>query len=163
MGLTPYCFEAWRSIVGLVRGMADGLSDEELDWRPDERSMSMRETAHHVVEANVVAAGIVIAALGSPGFVFDWSWMIPCGEWMERLRYAHKPLAPALRLLDALNSYVAAQVEPLPDGLERRVRPLDQPGAELRTVTVAEVLHQEASHAREHVEDLLALRVGRAP
>ncbi len=145
--------EAWKSIVLLVHGLVDGLDEEELDRRPSPTSMSVRETVHHVAEANVVAASIVIAALGSPGSVYDWSWMLPFGEWMERLRYDRKPLAPTMRLLDALNAYVVAQLEPLSDGLARQVHLRDQPGGELRTVSVAQVLQQEAAHAREHCEE----------
>jgi hypothetical protein len=143
--------EAWRSIVPLVRRMAEGLSEQELDRRRAGAPFSIRETVHHVAEANVVAASIVIAALGSPGSVYDWSWMLPFGRWMEQMRYDRKPLAPSLRLLEALNDYVAAQIEPLPDALERTARLVDQPGAEPRAVTVAEILLQEAQHAREHV------------
>ena len=142
--------EAWRAIVPLIHGLADGVAEESLDRRLDPSSMTIRETVHHVAEANVVAACIVIAALGSPGCVYDWSWMMPFGPWMERLRYDRKPMAPSLLLLDAINGYVAAQLQPLDDGLERTVRLLDEPGAELRAVTVADVLRQEFEHAREH-------------
>jgi hypothetical protein len=113
--------------------------------------MTRRELVHHVVEANVVAAGIVTAGLGSPGCTFDWSWMLPFGPWLDRMRYRDKPLEPALRLLEALNGYVAAQVEPLPDGLQRELFLVDAPGAEPRRTTVGEVLLQEAVHAREHL------------
>ena len=142
---------AWSSIVPLLDGLVAGLPDEELDRRRPGAPFSIRETVHHVAEANVVAASIVIAALGSPGSVYDWSWMLPFGKWMEQMRYDRKPLAPSLRLLAALNEYVVAQIEPLADGLERTARLVDQPGAEPRTVTVAEILLQEADHAREHV------------
>ena len=147
--------EAWKSIVGLVREMVAGLSEEELDRR-DGPGMTVRETAHHIVEANVVAASIVVAALGSPGCVYDWSWMLPFGKWMDRMRYDRKPLAPALELMEALNAYVVAQLEPLEDGLGRTVQLRDSPDAALRTVTVAEVLMQEAEHARQHVEETRA-------
>ena len=140
---------AWRSIVGTVGSLLDGLADGDLDRRRGD-AMSIRETVHHIVEADVVAASIVTAALGSPGCVYDWSWMMPFGGWMERLRYGDKPLAPALALLAALNEWVAAQVEPLPDALQRTVQLRDSPTAELRTVTVAEVLLVEVEHAREH-------------
>lgn len=146
--------EAWRSIVPLVRGMAEGLPEAELDRRREGAPFSIREMVHHVAEANVVAASIVIAALGSPGSVYDWSWMLPFGKWMEQMRYDQKPLAPSLRLLEALNDYVAAQIEPLADGLERTARLVDQPGAEPRAVTVAEILLQEAEHAREHAGEV---------
>ena len=151
---------AWRSIVPLVHGMVEGLSGAQLDRRGAGGSMSPRETVHHLAEAQVVAGSIVIAALGSPGSVYDWSWMLPFGPWMERLRYDQKPLEPSLRLIDALNDYVASQVEPLPDALGRKVRLVDQPGAEPRTATVADVLLQEVEHAREHVDEARQLPGG---
>ena len=153
----PNALDAWRSIVGLVHGLLEGRPEEALDRRRDQAPMSLRETVHHIVEANLVASSIMTAALGSPGCVYDWSWMMPFGEWLERMRYDRKPLEPALRLLEALNAYVAAQVGPLPDGLSRTVRLQDEPGAEPRTVTVREVLLQEARHAREHVDEARAL------
>jgi len=149
IGPSDNALSAWRSIVPLVHDMVDGRTDDEIDRRNHSGSMTRRETVHHIVEANVVAASIVIAALGSPGCVYDWSWMMPFGPWMERMRYDRKPLGPTLRLLEALNEYVAAQVEPLPDGLDRRVKLRDEAGGKLREVTVAEVLLQEVEHARE--------------
>lgn len=113
--------------------------------------MTRRELVHHVVEANVVAAGIVVAGLGSPGCTFDGSWMLPSGPWLDRMRYRDKPVEPALRLLEALNAYVAAQVEPLPDGLRRALFLRDEPGAAPRRTTVGEVLLQEMLHARERL------------
>jgi hypothetical protein len=148
--------EDWKTIVGLVRSIAEDLSDEELDRRREGAPLSVRETVHHIVEANVVAASIVIAALGSPGCAYDWSWMQPFGPWMERMRYDRKSIGPSLRLLEALNAYVVAQLEPLDDGLARQVRLRDAPGAELRTATVAEVLRQEAGHARGHADEIRA-------
>jgi hypothetical protein len=142
--------DAWRSIISLVGEAVAGLDDQELDRRPVGAPMSRRELVHHVVEANVVAASLILAALGSPGCVYDWSWMMPFGEWPKRLAYDRKPLAPALAMLTTLNAYVVAQLEPLSDGLQRTVQLRDAPGAELRTVTVAEVLMQEVIHAREH-------------
>jgi hypothetical protein len=141
----------WRSIAVLVQDRVRGATDAELDRRPGDGAMTLRETVHHIVEANVVAAGIVTAALGSPGCVFDWSWMLPFGPWMENLRYDRKPIAPAVTLLAALNAWVQAQLAPLPDGLQRTVRLLDAPGTEPRNTTVADVLLQEAEHAREHL------------
>jgi hypothetical protein len=144
---------AWTSIVPLVEERVRGLDDAALDRRPEGAAMTLRETVHHVVEANVVAAGIAVAALGSPGCVFDWSWMMPFGPWMERMRYDRKPLGPSLALLRALNAWVVAQLAPLPDALELTVRLVDQPGAAPRTATVADVLLQEVEHAREHFDE----------
>ena len=142
---------AWKSIVGLVHAHADGRTEADLDRRDADETMTRREVVHHIVEANVVAASIVIAALGSPCSAYDWSWMLPFGPWLERMRYGDKPIGPALRLCEALNEYVVALVSPLPDGLQREVLLVDQPGAEPRRTTVGEVLLQEATHARDHL------------
>lgn len=144
--------DEWKQIVPMVTRLVEGRTDADLDRRTPGVPMTLRETVHHIVEANVVAAAILTAALGSPGSVFDWSWMQPFGPWMDRMRYDQKPLAPTLRLLAALNDYVVAQVEPLDDGLTRTVRLRDAADTELREVTVANVLRQEAQHARHEVE-----------
>ena len=68
--------------------------------------------------------------------------------------YRSKPLPPSLELLRALNAWVAAQVEPLADGLDREVQLRDAPDAAPRRVTVAEVLRQEVEHAAEHRQDM---------
>ena len=141
---------AWRSIVGLVRARVADCDQRELDRRADAESLTLREAVHHVVEANVVAASVVIAALGSPGCVYDWSWMQPFGPWLERLRYGDRDLAPAVALLGALNDYVAALVAPLPDGLSRRVQVRVAPDVPLQTMTVADLLRAEVEHARQH-------------
>lgn len=163
MAVSDGALKAWRSIPGLMQELVGGRTAEELNSR-EGSAMSPREIVHHVAEANTVAASIVIAALGSPGCVYDWSWMQPFGDWMTRLEYERKPIAPALGLLEALNSYVAGLVEPLHDGLARQVRLRDAPGAELRSVTVADVLLAEAEHARQHVEEARSLLAkGRRP
>jgi hypothetical protein len=46
---------------------------------------------------------------------------------------------------------VVAQVSPLPDGLQRIVLLVDEPGAQPRQETVGGVLLQEAAHARDHL------------
>jgi hypothetical protein len=148
--------DAWKRIVVDVRRLARaGDLDERIG------ASSLRETVHHVVEANVVAASIVIAALGSPGCTYDWSWMMPFGPWMKRMRYDRKPVGPTLRLLSALNAYVVAQIAPLPGALRRTVFLRDSPRGRLRRVTVADVLLQEADHAAEEVADALGARGGR--
>lgn len=52
---------AWREIVALVHARLAGRSHTDLDRRPDDGSMTLRETVHQSAEANVVAASIVIA------------------------------------------------------------------------------------------------------
>jgi hypothetical protein len=140
----------WRSIVQLVRGAVAVLPEGGLERVSSSTGMTVREQVHHIVEANIVAASIVIAALGMPGATYDWSWMMPFGEWMDRLDHRSRPIEPSLELLDALNRWIAAVVEQLPDGLEREV--VLKVGDNLSKTTVAKVLLDEAEHAKGHVE-----------
>jgi len=146
----------WKAIPQRVDAMLGAAGAAGLDERcgPEQQGMTRRLLVHHLAEAQVVAASIVIAALGSPGCTYDWSWMMPFGPWLARLDYAHKPIEPARRLLEVLNAYVVAQIEPLADGLEREVYLRDAPGAELRRVSVAGVLQQEVDHMHEHLDPL---------
>ena len=96
----------WKTIPRRVEAAIAGATDASLDEPigPEELGLTRRQLVHHLAEANLVAASIVIAALGSPGCTYDWSWMMPFGAWLERLDYAHKPIEPALRLLEVLNA-----------------------------------------------------------
>jgi hypothetical protein len=141
--------EAWKKIPDRVDAVIRG---GDLDRVIDpEHELTARVFVHHVVEANVVAASIVIAALGSPGSMYDWSWMQPFGPWMDRLDYRRKPVEPAVALLRALNAWVVAQLEPLPDALTREVFLRDEPDGKPRRATVAAVLQQEIDHVQEHL------------
>jgi hypothetical protein len=143
---------AWSGIPALIRDALERADASALDDPDFHGGMTLREVVHHVVEANLVAASIIVAASGSPGCTYDWSWMMPFGPWMDRLDYRSKPIEPALALLQALNAYVIAQLEPLPDALQREVLLRDAPDAPLRRTTIAEVLTEEVNHARGHLE-----------
>src|SRR5688572_24112695 len=125
--------DAWRKIPDRVEGvMRGGDLDRVID---PAHEVTAREFVHHVVEANVVAASILIAALGAPGSTYDWSWMQPFGPWMDRLDYRRKPVEPAVALLRALNAWVVAQIEPLPDALSREVFLRDERNGKPRRAT----------------------------
>lgn len=152
MGDDP--LHSWRALADRLRALTDGATRAALDAGPGTDGMTLRETVHHLAEAQVVAAAILTAALGSPGAVFDWSWMLPFGPWMERMGYATKPVEPSLRLMEALGDYVTMQLAPLDDALARTVRLRDETDGALREVTVADVLRQEVEHADGHLAAL---------
>jgi hypothetical protein len=116
--------------------------------------MSIRETVHHLVEANLVASNIVIAALAKSGSTYDWTWVNPGGPWISRLGYSRAPIGPALSTLESLTRHFAALFSVVGDGLKRTVKLYDSPGAPHYTKTVAQLLLDEVNHAREHLEAL---------
>lgn len=149
---------AWTSIPRSIRNGVAGLRPRDLDRRGGSEGWSIREYVHHLVEANLVASNIVLAALGRPNCVYDWSWVMPDARWMKRLGYDAAPVEPALELLEALGSHVAAVLRAAPAPLGRHVRLLDAPGARLRRRTVRQVLEDEVEHARHHLRDLADAR-----
>ena len=128
--------KAWALIPELIEESVGDLDEEHLDLRREQGGCSVRETVHHLVEAHVVASSIVIAALGSSGCTYDWSWLQPGGSWIARLGYSTLPLGPSIEALRTLNKYVALLVAPAEDALQRVVNLRDAPSADLRSMSV---------------------------
>jgi hypothetical protein len=149
---------AWTALPGAIRRAIAGLSQRQLDVPVVEGQVSIRMYVHHLVEANLIAANLVLAALGSPGTRYDWSWVWPDGAWMKRLGYHELPIGPALALFDALAAHLAAVVRRSPTALRQAVRLLDAPGSSLRRRTVAQLLADECEHAGAHLDEIAAAK-----
>jgi len=144
----------WLAIPGRLRRAVHGLTKARLDERLDTEHLSVRETVHHLVEANLVASNIIIAALADSGSKYDWTWVNPGGSWMKKLGYDRAPVAPAIATLSALSRHFAAILAVIPDGLQRTIQLNDAPGAPRYTKTVRQILDDEAGHADEHLATL---------
>jgi hypothetical protein len=138
----------------MIRRSISGLSARQLGWRGGSTGWSIREYVHHLVEANLVASTIVLAALGSSGCQFDWSWMMPDARWMRGLRYDRSPVEPALALLESLGAHVGRLVRTLPGAWNRHVRLVGTPGGRRRRRSVGQLLGDECTHARQHLRDI---------
>ena len=116
--------------------------------------MTAAEIVHHITEANIVAASMIIAAIGKDGTTYDWSWLYPDSAWMKRMGYAKAPINPAIQLLSALNEHIGNLVKANPKVLKRKVTLFDTPGGETYTMAVEEIMRQEIRHANEHLIEL---------
>ena len=145
---------SWRRIPRQVEKTVKGLSREELAARKERTMMSVHETVHHVAEANIVAASMIIAAIGKDGATYDWSWLYPNLDWIKRMGYAKAPIKPAIRMLDCMNEHIANLVRVNPKVLKRKVTLFDTPGSDTRTMTVEEIMQHEASHAIDHLKEV---------
>jgi hypothetical protein len=65
----------WKNVPGRIQETLHGLNDSDLDLRGGSEGWSIRETVHHVVEANLVASNMIIAALATDAYDFDWTWV----------------------------------------------------------------------------------------
>jgi|SRR5438270_3881505 len=127
---------------------------EEWTALPDtiERSAAAPETVHHLLEANLVASNMILAALGTDKYQFDWSWLMPDDQWMARLGYDKVATEPAFELFRALTKYFSALLGRDPSLLQRTIRLRDSGDNEPYTISVAEILTREVEHAREHLD-----------
>lgn len=154
----PEVLRAWTQVPQRIRRSIAGLAAQDLDLRGGSEGWSIRESVHHLVEANLVLSNMVLAALGKPGHGFDWSWVMPDATWMKRLGYDRAPVDPALALLEALGAHVAEIVSAAPRALDRHVKLQDAPGDRPYRKTVAQLLQDEVEHARHHLDDVAAIR-----
>ena len=144
---------SWQRIPGQVKKTIRGLSREELALRKDKNAMSVHDTVHHVAEANIVAASMIIAAIGKDGSTYDWTWLYPNLEWIERMGYAKVPIKPVVGMLDCMNEHIANLVRVNPKVLKRKVTVFDTPDGERYTMTVEQIMKHEIDHALEHLKE----------
>ena len=85
----------WLQVSRSIEIALEGLTEDDLNLRGGPNGWSIREHVHHLVESNLVACTIVVAALGTGGCTFDCSWLNPDRAWMERLGYTRGAVAPA--------------------------------------------------------------------
>ena len=154
--------QGWLAIPGRIEKALDGLAEADLDLRGGEAQWSIRETVHHLVEANLVASNIIIAGLGKSGCIYDWSWLWPNTAWNQRLGYGTAAVRPALDTLRALCEHIAGLIRTHSDGFQREVQLLDSPGAKLYTRTITDILLQEIKHVDEHLPSVAEIRAAHA-
>jgi hypothetical protein len=97
----------WLQVSRSLEIALEGLTKDDLNFRGGPNGWSIRETVHHLVESNLVACTIVIAAAGTGGCTYDCSWLNPDRAWMERMGY-RGAVAPAIEALSALCRYLSA-------------------------------------------------------
>lgn len=116
-----------------------------------ERATTARATVHHLLEANLVASNMIIAALGTDEYEFDWAWLVPDDQWRARLGYDEVDEQPALELFRALTKYVSALLTRDPALMQRRIRLRDSTSSEPYAISIEDILSRELDHAREHL------------
>ncbi len=147
---------AYQQIPEKIAAALERVPADKLEIRCSGSEMSLHETVHHIVEANIVAASMLIAALGSEKASYDWSWLWPGRDWCDRMHYATVPLDAAIMTLNGLVNHIVNMIHVRDDAFERKVSVHDLPGETPYFRTIAEILQQEAKHVDEHVEEITA-------
>lgn len=149
---------AWNQIPNEIKKSIRGLRESDLDLRGGAGGWSVRENVHHLVEANIIASNMIIAALATDGCDFDWTWVNPNKAWMRRVGYDKADVEVSIGALRALGKHISALIAAQPDAMRRRVRLNDAPGDPRYVMTVEKILQQEVEHAKDHLENVVAVR-----
>ena len=143
----------WLQVSRALESALEGLTEDDLNLRGGPDGWSIRETVHHVVESNLVACTIVIAAVGTGGCTFDCSWLNPDRAWMERMGY-RGAVASAIEVLSPLCRYISSLLSAAPDALRGEIKLLGAPGTEPYQMTVEQMIRLEVEHAEHHLRGI---------
>lgn len=132
-----------------------GLSAAELDRVPTPGTWTVRQVVHHVVDGDTLWAMAIRSALGASGCTFQFDLYGGNNQWAAALDYAARDVLPALALFRASREHIRRLGGDLPGAYERFATM--KRGTWERRLTVAEMLEVQATHASQHVEDILRL------
>jgi hypothetical protein len=144
----------WLQVPPALEIALAGLTEDDLNLRGGPEGWSIREHVHHLVESNLAACTIVIAALGTGGCTFDLSWLNSDPAWMERTKYNRVAVATAMEVLSPVCRYAAALLGAAPEALRHEIKLLGAPGTEPYPMTVEQMIGLEVEHAQKHFRDI---------
>jgi hypothetical protein len=149
----------YRAGYGALLAALEGLTPEELDWRPNPDAWSVRDVVHHLEDAELTGAVRLrgLLAVDAP--------LVPAFDedvYRRRLSYATRPIAPALDAIHAAHRTTAELLDRLAADDWNRVGTHSEEGpySLLRWLTF------HATHTHEHaaqIRQLRLARVGAAP
>ena len=144
----------WKTIPTRIRKSIRGLSEEDLNVKGGSEGWTIRETVHHLVEANLVASNMIIAALAVDGCDYDWTWVNPDKAWMRRVGYDTADIDLAIKALLALSRHISALLAANTRTLARTVKLNDAPGRPRYVASIRKILCDEVEHAKEHLGEI---------
>ena len=148
----------WKKIPTRLKRSINGLTDRQMDLKGGSDGWTIRENVHHLVEANLVAANMIVAALATDCGYFDWTWVNPNKSWMRRVGYDSTGVEPAVKMLRALSQHISALIADKPQAFSRKVELSDTPTGPRYIMTIEGILRQEIEHADEHLKVIDAIR-----
>lgn len=143
--------ERYAAGVEVLREALRGFPAGAQDRAPAPGQWSARQTALHIVDAEIVGAARLRWIAAQPGaFLPSYQGDV----WGEKLNYAAQPLEPALELFALLRRTTAAMLRALPPAAWRNQAVFQESASE---VTLASYLLAHCEHAEAHMEEIAAL------
>jgi DinB superfamily len=145
----------YRAGYGVLLAALEGLTPDELDWRPGPAAWSVRDVVHHLEDAELTGAVRLRRLLTE-----DAPFLPAFDEevYRERLAYAARPIEPALAAIRAAHETTAE----LLDRLTADDWPRAGTHSEEGPYPLTRWLAFHAAHTHEHAAQIRQLRLARA-
>ncbi len=131
-----------------LRRILEGLFEADLDLRKNVGQKTIREIALQTIDQDAVAAIQTLIALAQPGEIYMPN-SLESDVWAKNLLYSSQPVAPALKLFEAIRTRILSLIDRIPGALDRAsIAEQGQP------VTVRELIRRQAALALQNVEQI---------
>jgi DinB superfamily len=139
---------------GVLIAALDGITRDELDWRPAPEAWCVRDVVHHLEDAELTGAVRLRRLLTE-----DAPFLTAFDEdvYRERLAYATRPIEPALAAIRAAHETTADLLDRLAEADWGRGGTHSEEGA----YSLARWLAFHATHTDEHAAQIRQLRLAR--
>ncbi|HEY7142296.1 MAG TPA: DinB family protein [Methylomirabilota bacterium] len=149
----------YRAGYGVLLAALEGLTPDELDWRPSPEAWSVRDVVHHLEDAELTGAVRLRRLLTE-----DAPFLPAFDEevYRQRLGYASRPIEPALAAIRAAHQTTAELLDRLTGDDWTRAGTHSEAGP----YPLGSWLAFHAAHTHEHaaqIRQLRLARVGAAP
>ena len=148
---TAFLLERYTAGIEVLREALRAIPAGELDRAPASGKWSARQTALHIVDAEIVGAARLRWIAAEPGTALP---SYQGDVWGQKLNYGAQPLEPALELFTLLRRNTAAMLRLLPAAAWQNRSVFQESASE---VTLASYLLAHCQHAEEHIEEIVAL------
>ena len=144
--------ERFRSGPGKLERSIDGLTEDELEFRPAPGKWSIREIVIHLCDSEIVGAHRIRKVLSE-----DDALLVSYNQdkWANRLNYGKRNLTNAIELFRLLRKSTAELFEDLSDSDWDRSGKHDERGP----MSVFDLVKLYAEHGENHVGQIRQIRL----
>ncbi|MEW6737287.1 MAG: DinB family protein [Acidobacteriota bacterium] len=144
--------EKYRTGPGKLERSIDGLSESELEFKPDPNKWSIREIVIHLCDSEIVGAYRIRSVLAEEGAFFT---SYNQDKWAANLNYNKRNLNNALELFRLMRKSTGELFEDLCEEDWQRTGVHEERGR----MTLLDLLELYAEHSENHVAQIRKIRL----
>jgi uncharacterized damage-inducible protein DinB len=147
-----------------LEAVVAGLTDSELNLALSADSWTLRQIVHHIADGDDIWMIGIKAALGNPEGIleFKWYWDVPQNVWVERWKYASRPIESSLAIFRLNRQHITELIRQIPEAWELSLW-VKWSNEEKMRMTVGNMVEMQARHAVHHIQDIQKIRQAHGP